>query len=368
MGGSQNAGIGRYAHELLMSLLGFDTENYYKIFYHPQNCSAEDLEALAKHPNADLISANFRHYSISEQIGFLRLINKLHIDLFHFPNFNVPVLYKKPYVVTIHDLVHHRLSGHKKSTRLWFEGYKYVVSQAVKNSERIITVSQSAKREIVGYFPEAEIKTEVIYEGRNLKPVLGPQVALVQKKYLIQKPYFLFVGTLERKKNVPYLAAAFSRFIEQHRIDMELVIVGKEDSHHPEVKAEALDIKHKERVIFTNFVTDSDLARLYQGAYAFVTASTNEGFGLPGVEAMGFGLPVLCPDIPVFNEVYDNAGLFFDYNNENDLPEKMRFVCQDQLYYHQLREKSKARSEAFSWVTCAQKTLKIYENVRDLTS
>lgn len=362
MGGNIHAGIGRYISQLLKALLVVDTENQYVVFYNPKACDQAEIEELRKNPRVTLGQAPFRHYSVSEQLRFLKVLNKHEVDLMHFPNFNVPVMYKKPFVVTIHDLVHHKISGHKKSRYLKFLAYKKIIESAAKNSKSIITVSEAAKKDILKVLGVPEQKVEVVYEGYSLVPASEEDLQEVKKSYGLKRPYFLFVGTLERKKNVVTLARAFNLFLEKYNLDMDLVIAGKVDSHYPEIKDQALQIKNKDRLLFTGFVDDHELSALYAGAHAFVSASLHEGFGLPGVEALSFGLPLLVSNSEVFNEVYDSAAIYFNPEDEADIAEKMRLVVQDMQFYEQMRVKSLARAEFFSWEEAAKKTLEIYEN------
>ncbi len=149
MGGSINAGIGRYSFELLKGLLDLKQDQY-TVFYHPENVSKEDLKIIEE-KGGKLVQAPFRHYSIAEQILFPKLLNQYNLDLVHFPNFNVPIFYRGDFIVTIHDMVHHKISGHKKSRYLFFLGYKYVINFAAQKSKLIFTVTESSKKEIIDY-------------------------------------------------------------------------------------------------------------------------------------------------------------------------------------------------------------------------
>jgi glycosyltransferase involved in cell wall biosynthesis len=292
------------------------------------------------------------------------LLNKYPLDVMHFPNFNLPVKYKKPFVVTIHDLVHHKISGHKKSRFLHFLAYKKVIDAAAKNSRAILTVSEASKKDIIGYLQVPPEKVTVTYEGSSLATeITQRQVEEVKRRYLLDKPYFLFVGVLERKKNVVNLTRGFDKFLQKYRINMDLVIVGKADPHYPEIKHSALDIKHPEHLVFTGRVDDKELSALYKGAYAFTSASLHEGFGLPGVEALAFGLPLLVSNTPVFNEIYDNAAIYFNPLDPDDIAEKMNLAVRDEQFYRQLQGKSFYRSQFFDWRITAGKTLEVYKEV-----
>lgn len=286
MGGVHHGGIGRYAFELLKNLLQLHTDDQFIIFYNPEIANEDEITELKAFSNTSLVTTTARHYSFAEQIWFLRLLNKHKIDVMHFPNFNIPIFYNRPFVVTIHDVVHHKISGHKKSRYYKFLAYKKVIKTAAQKSLKIITVSEESKADIIKLLEVPAEKIVVTYEAGVLQQVDERQVSITKKKFLLERPYFLFVGTLERKKNIVMLAKAFDLFLTKNKLDMDLVFAGKVDAHYPEIKFQALETAHKNRVVFTDFISDLDLAALVQGAFAYVNASMHEGFGLPGVEAM----------------------------------------------------------------------------------
>lgn len=362
MGGSVNAGIGRYSFELLTHMLKMNSGHEFIVFYHDQNNNPQDLEELQK-LGAELVPANFRHYSYGEQLLFPRLLKQHNLDLVHFPNFNVPVFYNKPFVVTIHDMVHHKISGHKKS-RIWkYYAYEYIIKKAAEKSKFIITVTEAAKDEIVKYLHVDKEKIIVTYEAPIAPSLKDVNIARVKEKFLLSRPYFLFVGTLERKKNLPMLAKAFDLFLTKYKFDMDLVIAGKVDEHYPEVRDQILEINHTNRLVLTGFVDEQDQAALYQGAYAFITASLHEGFGLPGLEAMSYGLPVLASNTAVFNEVYDNGAIYFNPMSADDIAEHMKLVANDVQFHAQMQEKSLSRAQLFSWENTATETLAVYNTL-----
>lgn len=362
MFGTMHGGIGRYEQELFPRILAMDTENKYFLFYNKKAVDFGSLEVFKKFGNATLVETSIRHYSLGEQTSFLKKLNDYNLDLVHFPNFNVPFLYKKPFVTTIHDMVHHKIGGAKKSHLLHFYAYKKVIENAGVKARKIITVSEVSKQDIADFLSVPKEKISVIYEGSSLSSeVSEEQVNKVKKSYLLHKPYFLFVGVLERKKNLINLTRGFDYLIQKYKADVDLVVVGKIDGNYPEIKHKALDIKHSDRVVFTGQVDDSELRALYKGAYAFTSASLHEGFGLPGVEALSFGLPLLVSNIAVFNEIYDNAAIYFNPLSPQDIGEKMNLLVRDSQFYRQIQEKSFNRSLEFDWNKAARETLEVYK-------
>jgi glycosyltransferase involved in cell wall biosynthesis len=327
----------------------------------------DDIKIFRAFSNAQLVSANFRHYSIAEQTLFPRLLNQYNLNLMHFTNFNAPIFYKKPFVVTIHDVVHHQLPGAKKSHVLHRLAYKLVINKAIQNSRAIITVSEASKKDISNLLGVTPEKIKVIYEGSFLPTQANPEHAAdLKNKFFISNPYFLFVGTLERKKNIIGLARGFAQLLKRTGLKMDLVFAGHADPHYPDIRLQALAAGNKEHMVFTDWVSDRDLAALYYGAFAFVSASGYEGFGLPGVEAMKFSLPLLVSNTPVFNEIYDNAAIYFDWTNPNDIAKNMELIAKDNQFYKQLQENSRKRSLLFDWQKTAKITLECYEKAINL--
>ena len=174
---------------------------------------------------------------------------------------------------------------------------------------------------------------------------------------------FRSVGVLERKKNIKSLTRGLDVLLKKYRHDIDLVLAGKEDKHYPEVKYKALDIKYRDHLVFTGYVSDEELSALYRGAHAFVSASLHEGFGLPGVEAMKYGLPLAVSNLEVFNEVYDNAAIYFNPLDPEDIAEKLHLLAQDVQFHQQLQVNSLRRSELFDWKKAAEETIEIYRQV-----
>ncbi len=363
MMGNSHGGIGRYVSQLVFNLLEIDRQNSYILFYHPEFLESKDRESLEKYINVKMVAAPFRHYSVGEQLRLPGLLNKYPVELMHFPNFNVPILYKRPFVVTIHDVIHHVVGGAKKTHWLHFQAYKKVIEHAAVASKKIITVSEHSKNEIKNILQVEGEKIAVIYEGSFLRAdVTAENAASVKSSYRLHRPYFLFVGVLQRNKNLIQLTRGFDAFLKKYRLEMDLVIVGKSDPHYPDIKHHAMDIQHKEHLVFTGYVDDFTLSALYRGAHAFVSASKYEGFGLPGVEAMQFGLPLVVSNIGVFNEIYDNAAIYFDPENLDDIADKMALVAKDSQFYGQQQQKSLQRSSMFDWHKTATATLQLYED------
>jgi glycosyltransferase involved in cell wall biosynthesis len=356
---NEDYGIGRYSLELAKKILSTDSANSYFLFVRQPKLF--EKEVFYSKLNIRIIKADFRHYSFSEQAQFNFLLRKYTLDLVHFMNFNVPVLYTKPFVVTIHDVVHHRLPGNKKKRFLHRLAYKLVINNAASKSRAIITVSNSSKKEIAALLKVPENKIKVIYEAASPVPVSESEVIAVRQKYSLTKPYLIFVGVMERKKNIPLLSKAFDILKETYQQNMQLVLVGKEDQHYPEIINEAKSIRYVKDLVLTGTISDKEKFALYKGAECFVSASKFEGFGLPGVEAMSVGLPLVVSNSEVFNEIYDNGAIYFDADDAKDIAQKINLLLNDKKYKQLIANNAFARSKIFSWDKAAAQTLKVYE-------
>ncbi len=359
--GTHRGGIGRYCFELALRVPKAAPEHRFVFFGTNGAEDAPYLEQLEKIPNVEVVRTNARHYSWREQLLLPRLLARLNLDLVHFPNFNVPVLYRKPFIVTVHDAVHHKISGHKPATWHKFWAYRTVIERAVRDAETVITVSEASKRDIVKTFNVTPERVTVVYNApANLPPASAGELSAVRERFLLTRPYLLFVGVLERKKNVTGLCRGFRELQARGEADVDLVVAGPADPHYPNVRLEALAASAQSRTVFTGPVSERQLAALYGGATAFVSASLYEGFGLPGVEAMAAGLPLAVSNTEVFNEIYDDGAIYFDPENPTDIADKLALIVRDGAFRAQLGERARARAARYSWGAAAEQTVAAY--------
>ena len=385
MYGPKHTGIGRYVQNLVENLLEIDKENSYVLFV--KDDRTEEIENLKikysfKIDNLKLkiIPSKVQHYSFKEQVALPVLIRKEKLDLMHFPHFNVPVFYRGKYIVTIHDLIKHSSRGMTTTTRSsWFYwlkylGYKLVFSQAVKKAKKIITPSQFVKDEVVMEYKVNPEKVVVAYEGvdEKLKAKSEERKTMVQnlkllERYEIKKPYLLYVGSVYPHKNVERLIEAVkllnNKYLTSDILHITLVIVCARNVFSERLRNKVVQMEAQEFVNLAGFVPDEDLAVLYKEAEAFVFPPLLEGFGLPGLEAMSVGCPVLCSNIPVLREVYGEAALYFDPLNPEEMAKKMVEVIDQKGKRDKMAEKGKRQAEKYSWSKMAKEILKVYSSV-----
>lgn len=240
---------------------------------------------------------------------------------------------------------------------------------ALRRAKKIITVSEFTKQEIISLYPKANAeKIKVVHNGYNsdiFKPIKDEEkIHKVLDKYSISKPYFLYVGRLEKKKNTPALIEALSLVRENNpEIKEKLVLIGNASFGFDEVKYVIEEFNLNSDVIIPGWVAEEDLPAIYCGATAFVFPTKHEGFGIPVLEALACGLPTIASDLPVLREVAGDAVLYFDHNDKRAISNAMARIVSDKHLRQDLIDKGLVQSHKFSWEKCAAATLKEIENL-----
>ena len=358
----EQTGVGRYIRNLVVNLQKIDKKNHYILFIRSQDLESVNKEIKSK--NWKIIETNIKWHSISEQIQFPLMLNKAKLDLVHFPYFSVPILYKKPYVVTIHDLIIDHFSTGEASTLaypLYFGkrvSYKFIINQAAKRAKKIIVPSNATKEEIMDHLKILEKKINVIPEAsdRNLKPQKP------NSKSQISGKYFLYVGNAYPHKNLVSLIYAFNKIAKDNK-DLKLILVGQKDFFYQRLEEE----NKSDKIIFYGKATDRELTNLYLNAIALVMPSLMEGFGLPVLEAMSLKCLVVCSNIPSFREIASNSAIYFRPEDANDIKETMKSVyVNNEKYRKEKLESAFKRSQKYSWKKAAVETLNVYESCANL--
>ncbi len=367
MYGLENAGIGRYLINLIDEIEKADSKNTYLLLLRKKYFDSLNFG----NKNFQKVLADYQHYSLKEQVLLPLQLIKLKGDLVHFPHFNVPLFWFGKYVVTIHDLIKHESRGVATTTRfpmvywLKFIVYRLVTWITIKKAFKIITPSYFWKKELVKRYGLAENKISVTYEGvadglLSQKANINPQKILA--KYNIQKPFVIYTGSLYPHKNVERLVKAMA-LINQ---DLKLVIVCARNIFYQRFLQKIKELKAEKFVNLVGFVPDEELATIYKQAQALVFPSFWEGFGLPGLEAMGSGLPVIAAKASCLPEIYGQAALYFNPLDERELAEKIQRIRTDKKLREDLIQKGFDQVKKYSWGKMAKETLEIYESCFNL--
>ncbi|MGI8420353.1 MAG: glycosyltransferase family 4 protein [Candidatus Levyibacteriota bacterium] len=358
-------GVGRYIRNLVWQLEQFDKKNDYVLFVQ-KGFTKQDLGITNE--RFKLIETDIRWHTVDEQFLFHKVLENELLDLVHFPYFSVPILYNKPFVITIHDLIINHFPTGKASTLplpVYYAkrfAYQYILKQAAKKSRKVIAVSEETKKEIVKHLNVLPNKVAVTYEGvddelsKKLK-VKSEKLPFVFKN----QKYFLYVGNAYPHKNIERLVEAF-RLVAKEYIDVKLLLVGKSNYFYDRLKEKVTQMGLEKSVLFLGRVTDEELIGLYHHAEALVFPSLMEGFGLPGLEAMQNDCLVLASDIPVFKEIYQDAALYFNPREITSIHATIRLVLTEKKSFSHYIEKGEKQTEPFSWEKMAQETLHIYES------
>lgn len=362
-GTAQAAGIGTYTEELIGNLLQQDSANRYTVFVTPQVADTFPFYAA----NLNKQSVPYPHYSYAEQIHYPKMLKRARLDLIHYTNFNSPIFFRSAKsVVTIHDLTLWFFPGRKKRSQFLRAGYKYVLRKTCENATRIIAVSEGTKQDIMKHLGVPESKIDVVYEAvpdRLGQAVTPKQIEMIKAKYNITRPYFVYVGQWRSHKNLVRLIRAFAILRRSFDLDYQLVLVGKKDELAPEVPSAIKQLGLDEHVITTGYVADGDLPAFYVGARAFVFPSLYEGFGLPPLEAMSAGTPVISSNASVMPEILGDAALYFDPESIEDMAAKMHQFATSFHLQQQLKSKLAAQVKRYSFAKMARDTLAVYKKV-----
>ncbi|MBL7058149.1 glycosyltransferase family 4 protein [Patescibacteria group bacterium] len=366
--GSIGKGLGRYTQEIIDRIVKNEHDCNYVIFLSPENHQS----FLLKQSNIKKIIIKSRWYTFSEQFELPYYIYKEKIDLMHFPHFNVPLICTADFIVTIHDLILTKFPT-LRATKLGplkylFKnlGYRLVISSALIRAQLILAVSEFTRNDIVSHFKVSPDKIIVSYEGvADLYKGHGNYSQLEQDNekerkallcYNVSKPYFLYVGNAYPHKNLEGLLRVFN----QLESGVVLVLVGKEDYFYRRVKEYVTKLNLQDRVIFSGFVEDHHLIALYRNALAYVFPSFYEGFGLPPLEAMAWGCPVISSCKGSMPEVLGDAAIYFDPNDDKSLLEKLKLIINNKEVCRELIRKGKLQVQKYSWQDCAQITKNVY--------
>lgn len=358
----KQTGIGRYIHQTLEQLLKLDTENEYILLVRTKDQDKITLRA----PNLSLLPVDIEWYGVKEQTKLLKVIKAQKADLVHFTNFNFPLRYRGKFVITVHDLTLLHFRNIRQST---FSKPVYLLKDQVMR----LVLRQGVNRAKAVFVPTEFVKEDIAksYHIRRNKIVVAHQAAdLAYKrarvdlpKLGINKPFLLYVGNAYPHKNLERLILAFGELVTKYLLNYQLVIAGKKDDFHAALEEEVQKSGLHDRVIFTGFVEDAQLAGLYKAATAYVFPSLSEGFGLPGLEAMSYGLPVISSNATCLPEIYGDAAEYFNPKSIASIAKVISKVLSDKALQEKLSKKGYTQVKKYNWKKTANVTLGVYEKV-----
>ncbi|MFN2438012.1 MAG: glycosyltransferase family 4 protein [Chitinophagaceae bacterium] len=276
-------------------------------------------------------------------------LKKIKADVFISPDGFCSLTTKVPQCLIIHDLgfLHHP-EAYKK-THLAF--YKLYTPFFIKKAKQVVTVSQFSKNDIISQYQIPDEKINVVYSAAKeiFQPLNTQQKISIKKKYTEGKEFFVYTGAIQPRKNLVHLLKAFSLFKKRQQTNWKLILSGRLAWKNEEFLKLLKTYKYREDVIITGYIAESELALLTASAYAMIYPSFFEGFGVPVLEAMKSGVPVLTSVNSSMREIGDEAALYFDPLNVNDMADKLMLIYKDEDLRNSMIEKGKKRADQFSW-------------------
>ncbi len=360
----EKAGVGHYTYYLVKHLLKLDKKNQYVLFFDHRSTSVQEF----KRKNVEIIRFPYSEYKKYLPIAYShvyvsRILNQAKLDLFHSPANVIPLQYHKPAVVTVHDLAIYR---HPE----WFPpkqdfSIKILVPRSLQKAQRVIAVSQSTAADIQKQFHIPKKNVVVIHEGyeANKTPSKLAMHAL-RKRLKLKEKYFFYVGTLEPRKNIAGLIAAFDALVRRKPkkyCDVQLVLAGAKGYQFME-NYQAIQAVQAGSIRYVGYLSEKDKQALLHGAVAFVFPSLYEGFGLPVVEAMASGTPVITSNVASLPEVTGKAAILINPQSSLALQQAMEKMLQPKTRAKYSKQ-GKAQAKKFSWDKCAKETLNVYATV-----
>ncbi len=310
---------------------------------------------------------NFRYITVPGPIAWSQIFLPLYLnthrpdDIFLSPAHYSPRSLRSPLIVTIHDLSYFYYPDEFLKKDL----YKLTnwTKDSITKAKKIIAVSKTTKKDILKFYNVPEEKVSVIYNGYEKNDTNENKDDNTNTDLSDLKKYILYVGTIQPRKNLTTLIEAFAKF-HTEQPDYKLIIVGRKGWLYEEIFNKVKEMNVEDSVIFTGYLPDSTVKKLYKDAFCFVLPSLYEGFGLPVLEAMSMGCPVIASFSSSLPEIGGEACLYFDPKNPAELTEKMNTLLQSSELRAELIQKGKERVKEFSWETCAKQTLDLIINTQ----
>ena len=345
----------------IKELQKIDHKNEYFVFVAPgvDRC-LKDTE------NVHIIVIGESFYPVWEQITLPREAKKYNLDILHCTSNTAPIFCNIPLVLTLHDIIF--LEPRDKNNKSLYQnmGWLYrreVVPRILKKCLRIITVSNFEKQNIIQKLGIPEKRMAMIYNGFNewFKPLRD--VADVYKSYIEKPGYFFFLGNTDPKKNTERTLIAYSKYLEQSTIKRKLLMADLDRAYLDSIIERNHIENIREQIVMPGYIVNSDLPFIYNSAFAFLYTSLRESFGIPLLEAMACGTPVITSNTSSMPEIGGNEAILINPESPEEITEKMLRLENDEAYYNTQKEIGLKRASMFSWRKTAEQLLSLYETV-----
>lgn len=348
---NQRVGVGQYAYNLIKELASLDNKNIYHLYL--KNPPLPDMPSESNHWHYHVFGPAKLWTKIA--LPFHLYTDGLKLDIFYSPSHYSPHFSPFPTVPTIHDL------GYLSTIDQFTKKDLYQLTEWTKHSlfqaKHVIAVSEFTKSEINRIYGISLSKISIVYNGVTAPELADVNPKTVLKKFNIQKPYFLYLGTLKPSKNIPFLIEAFS-----HTSGHQLVIAGKKGWLFNSIFDTVQNFHLEKSVIFTDYISETEKWLLYQNAVATVLPSLYEGFGIPAIESQISSTPVIASNIPAFREVLKNSAVLIDPSDINSLITAFSEIQKPSIR-KDLISKGLTQSQKFSWHNSARSLIDAFSNI-----
>jgi glycosyltransferase involved in cell wall biosynthesis len=354
-------GIGTYIRNLLRQLSRLDRETEFVVLCRPEDAQA--ISVLGE--NIRPVPETAGNYSLAEQVKVPLKLNRAGVTLFHAPHYVLPVLVRCPSVVTIHDCIHLMFPQYLPN-RVALGYARAAIGGAARRATRVLTVSESSKRDILRFVDIKPEKIDVIYNAYDERFTLEPcaeDVERVRERYQLQDSFILYAGNVKPHKNLERLIEAFYLVRRRGLDHVKLVLIGDDISRYAALRRAVHQHQLHKYVRFLGYMPDETLAVMYRLASVFVFPSLYEGFGLPPLEAMASGTPVVTSNVSSLPEVAGDAAVLVDPMDPEAIADGIHRVLTDDALRARLRERGLARARQFSWEASVRRVREIYQEV-----
>ena len=347
--------------EEIKELQKSDVRNEYFVFVAP----GED-RCLKDSKNVHIIEIGNNFYPLWEQFSLPRAVNQLNLDMLHCTSNTAPIRCKVPLILTLHDIIF--LEPRDKSNKSFYQdmGWRYrrfVVPRILKKCKRIITVSDFEYNNIITKLQIPEEKMVMIYNGYNkwFRPVEDTE--LIYQQYIEEPGYFFFLGNTDPKKNTERTLIAYSKYLEMSDVKRKLLMADLDRGYLDEI-IDRNDIGNiRDHIVMPGYIKNADLPYIYNNAFAFLYTSLRESFGIPLLEAMACGTPVITSNTSSMPEIGGPDVIMVNPLNVNEITEKMLLLEKDKALYQKQKDIGIIRAQQFSWEYTAEQLLMVYEDV-----
>ncbi len=362
----QPVGAGLYMSRLVRELLHAELEFDLKILAHEDDFGLFDLHDEYKKHFLFQRDRGRGLRILSEQFTYPQLIRKNQMDLCHGLHYSMPIINKTRTVTTIHDTTFYLYpQKHTWLKRLYF---KFFIKYSSIHSDHLITVSDNTKNDLISLFniDPGKITTSHLGVDTSFKPLDNYDMfQKIKNKYVLPDKFILYVGLIEPRKNLQSLVKAYANFLKMSELkdNSHLVLAGRWGWESKELTKLITELNIDAKVHFPGYIDSEDLPFLYNMAIVFVYPSYYEGFGLPVLEAMACGTPVITSNISSMPEIVGDSGLLINPNDISNIENAIKDLLSNDLLRRKLSEQALIRSKEFTWKETAQKTLDVYRRV-----